>query len=402
MPKTAPPPSAVDRFQADLNRLAPLVPGSGLGLAVSGGPDSTALALLTQHALPHVRLQVAVVDHGLRLESAAEAERVTSWLQARGFAAELLTFQPPDTGVTSAKMERARLARYGLLQTWARRRGLLRVWLGHQADDQRETILMRQEQGSGSEGARGMDRVRTDADVVFERPLLDWPKQALVELCKGAGWETVTDPTNADPRTRRGAMRIAADDEAYGDTDFEAEKQPATLDARAVVTDPLGHAWVRSSALTPAMVQALCAWVRGGHYAPTMLAAQAAVAALAKGARTSLYGCVIEHRSEGWTLVTREARRASTLRAVPTPSGGMRVDDRWTVEQDEGGTWGLLGPDPAADTGTLPARVCAPLLTWNGVAPRLSEGALIWPENRATFRPHRPLFVHRAKEWDAP
>ena len=66
-----PDPALVDRFRADLDAL--IEPGSTLGLAVSGGPDSLALLLLAAAARPG-EVEAATVDHGLRPESRDEAE----------------------------------------------------------------------------------------------------------------------------------------------------------------------------------------------------------------------------------------------------------------------------------------------------------------------------------------
>ena len=72
-PAAEPPAELVARFKAALERLWP--EGGKLGLAVSGGPDSLAMMLLAEAAIPE-RFEVATVDHGLRPDSANECAMV--------------------------------------------------------------------------------------------------------------------------------------------------------------------------------------------------------------------------------------------------------------------------------------------------------------------------------------
>lgn len=96
----------VDRFCDDLSHLPAVPAGTRLGLAVSGGPDSSALLWLTKQALPFVHLSVAIVDHGLRTESAAEAQSVKQAIDRMGLQAEVLRWEPAEK-VMSGKMELA-------------------------------------------------------------------------------------------------------------------------------------------------------------------------------------------------------------------------------------------------------------------------------------------------------
>ena len=293
MPPHDPSSLTAEAFRAAvLASLPPLAPGTALGLAVSGGPDSLALAHLSAAAFPELSLRVAVVDHGLRAASAGEAIAVRERLAAFLPDVDILTWDPPFD-VTGGRMEKARLARFGLLADWARARGILRVWLGHHADDQAETIALRHARGTGAVGARGMARRRVDPDVIFERPLLDWPKQALVDYCTTQGLPYVLDPTNSDPRTGRGRLRQRA-------TALPTTSRPSTpslvpsvrASARGVVTDPMGYAWCQTEALDVATLSAVTAWVRGGFYAPSAERVVAAFQRLQTEPRVSLHGCV--------------------------------------------------------------------------------------------------------------
>src|SRR5579872_4348926 len=100
-----PDPALVARFTSDLRALWP--DQGVLGLAVSGGPDSLGLLLLAAAALPG-SIAAATVDHGLRLESAAEAKAVARLCAQLGVPHEILRVDVAPGNVQS----QARQARY--------------------------------------------------------------------------------------------------------------------------------------------------------------------------------------------------------------------------------------------------------------------------------------------------
>ncbi|WP_296711908.1 tRNA lysidine(34) synthetase TilS [Rhodoblastus sp.] len=180
-------------------------------LAVSGGPDSLALmhlAALWRDAGASVPLHVATVDHGLRPESGAEAAQVGRWARALGLPHETLVWRgdKPASGL----QERAREARYALLFGHCRAIGAEAVVTAHHADDQWETILIRLARGSGLAGLAGMARDQIFPQGRLLRPLLDVPKQALIDFCRGQGQDFFTDPSNANPVFDRARWRAAA------------------------------------------------------------------------------------------------------------------------------------------------------------------------------------------------
>ena len=113
-------------------------PGAALGLAVSGGGDSLALLLLAHAALPG-RVKAATVDHGLRQESADEADRVARYCAELGVAHTTLTVSVARGNT----QEQARKASYAALGDWAKENDLGALATAHQMDDQAETFLMR-------------------------------------------------------------------------------------------------------------------------------------------------------------------------------------------------------------------------------------------------------------------
>lgn len=182
----------------------------GLLLAVSGGPDSTALLALADRwrrgrAVP---VAVATVDHGLRPDSAAEAKAVAAGCAARGLRHAILTWTggKPATGLPAA----ARAARYAMLAAHARAIGADTIVTAHHADDQAETVLMRLLRGSGPAGLAGMAPISPAPgapDLKLARPLLACPKADLVELCRAENLPFFEDPTNADEAYRRPQLR---------------------------------------------------------------------------------------------------------------------------------------------------------------------------------------------------
>jgi tRNA(Ile)-lysidine synthase len=180
---------------------------SGLVLAVSGGPDSTALMLLAARWRDHARVPLAVasVDHGLRAEASAEARKVGEWAAALGLPHAILNWRGEKPA--QAIQEKAREARYALLFAHARALGADAVATGHHADDQWETVVFRLARGSGVGGLAGMARDQAFPDGRLIRPLLGLPKQSLVDYCRAENQSFFEDPSNRDPAFARARLR---------------------------------------------------------------------------------------------------------------------------------------------------------------------------------------------------
>ena len=175
-------------------------------LAVSGGPDSTALMHVAARCGPPARLRVATVDHGLRPEAAEEARAVASLAARLGLPHRTLVWNRPHRG--SGLQAAARDARYRLLAAHAAAIGAGLVLTGHTADDQAETVLMRLIAGSGPAGLAGMRPERPLAPgIVLARPFLGLPKVDLVAHCEAHGLSVLHDPSNADDRFARARLR---------------------------------------------------------------------------------------------------------------------------------------------------------------------------------------------------
>lgn len=178
-------------------------------LAVSGGPDSTALMLLAstwRASCPEApELAVATVDHGLRPEAREEAEAVGSLARSLGLAHTVLEL--PTCLPSSRLQEAARNARYVALLAHAHAIDADVIATAHTRDDQAETVLFRLMRGSGLSGLSAIPLVRELGGIMLMRPLLGWEKSELVAACAAAGVDFVRDPSNADPRFARARLR---------------------------------------------------------------------------------------------------------------------------------------------------------------------------------------------------
>lgn len=187
---------------------------STLLLAVSGGPDSTALMLLAARWRKTLKIKpklIAVtVDHGLRAESKREAAAVARLARKLGIAHRTLHWRgaKPKTGLQEA----ARVARYRLLADAARKAKASHLLTAHTRDDQAETVLIRMSRGSGLAGLAAMARVSPvpgDAagQIRLIRPLLDIAKARLIATLRAAKIPFADDPSNRDPRFTRARLR---------------------------------------------------------------------------------------------------------------------------------------------------------------------------------------------------
>ena len=193
---------------------ADLASSETLLLAVSGGPDSTALLLLAARWRAGLRrgpdLVAVTVDHGLRPEGAAEAVAVKRLARKLGVAHRTLAWsgKKPSTGLQQA----ARDARYRLLAEAAGRAGARHILTAHTLDDQAETVLFRLARGSGLSGLGAMSRtaplpVDGLGGLLLVRPLLEIPKGRLIATCEAEGAGFAADASNADPRFARTRLR---------------------------------------------------------------------------------------------------------------------------------------------------------------------------------------------------
>ena len=182
---------------------------SAIVLAVSGGPDSTALMWLAARWRSRIkhgpRLVAVTIDHGLRAEAAREARAVKRLAQSLGLAHRTMrwTGPKPKTGLPAA----ARAARYRLLVKAAEGSGATHIATAHTLDDQAETFLMRMSRGSGVAGLAAMARESERDGFVVSRPFLHVSKARLIATLARAKLAFTDDPTNRDRSFTRPRLR---------------------------------------------------------------------------------------------------------------------------------------------------------------------------------------------------
>lgn len=175
-----------------------LTPGEAVVAAVSGGGDSVALlGILLELGHP---VTAAHLDHGTRGGESAEDAVFVAGLCGRLGVELVLERIPVDRERQRGESfeTAARRIRYGFLERVSAERGLA-VATGHQAEDQAETVVMRQRRGAGARGLSGMAPCRPLGRSRLIRPLLSCRREALRGYlrARGLGWRE--DVTNADP-----------------------------------------------------------------------------------------------------------------------------------------------------------------------------------------------------------
>lgn len=194
-------------FAALMAPFCPFESGPVLAVAVSGGRDSLALALLAQDwaSARGGRIVGLIVDHGLRRESAEEARGTRATLGGCGIESEILVWlgAKPSSGLQEA----ARAMRYRLLFDACRRRGILHLLAAHHADDQAETVTIRAGRGSGPDGLAGMAALVEHRHVRLLRPLLGVSRAQLTATLQRRGVVWIDDPSNVDLRFERARLR---------------------------------------------------------------------------------------------------------------------------------------------------------------------------------------------------
>ncbi|MEL6112996.1 MAG: tRNA lysidine(34) synthetase TilS [Pseudomonadota bacterium] len=319
----------LDQFSQTLKRLS--LPPRAL-IAVSGGRDSMALALLCGNAVKIGALRtefIAVtVDHGLRKTSAAEANTVKDWCAALGLAHRTVRWERAGARPESAVQARARDARYALLCKLANTLEAGAILTGHTLDDQAETVWMRMMRGSGPSGLAGMRHERliaadAGAPVRLVRPFLSTRRKDLTTVLQAHHQPFLDDPSNANAdfervRTRGllsalAARSIIAPEQLAATArrcarqcDQEVKTRPALARAVGLTVEGWGGVtvcaarWARHGASHEANLATLAGQIIGavgqkrGAVDPA-LAFGSVDTALGDG-RATLGGCLIEHK----------------------------------------------------------------------------------------------------------
>ena len=310
-----------------------------LGVAVSGGSDSTALLMLLADR-GVADLHVVTVDHGLREESAQEAADVARLCGRLGLAHDVLRWE--GWNGQGNLMAAARAARYALLTDWAKANRIADIALGHTQDDLAETLMMRLRRGAGLDGLSAMAARFEQGGVCFHRPLLGATRAQLRHLLQEQGIAWSEDATNSDARFERARIRSAMaalelDSETLAETALalraardaleicvaQVADEAVTLDRGDVL---IAHDMLKAQPeeIARRLMQAALIHVSGAAYGPRGAELGRLLAGLDRA--HTLLGCrIIPQR--GSLRVTREWNAVAGLRARP----GALWDGRWIV-----------------------------------------------------------------------
>lgn len=238
-------PAVADVRRAVRTNLADLDSGQVVLVALSGGPDSLALAAGLAFEAPKLGLRAGavIVDHGLQEGSAQVAAQAAQ--QAQQLGLEPVIIRSVKVVPQSGPEADARSARYGAFEHVAQETNAAAVMLGHTLDDQAETVLLGLTRGSGATSLAGMSEV----NGLYRRPLLGLRREHTVTACADQGLEPWNDPHNQDSsftrvRIRNEVMPVLEDKlgpgvaEALARTAQQLRQDAAVLDAMAAEVMP--------------------------------------------------------------------------------------------------------------------------------------------------------------------
>jgi len=360
-------PISAGEFADLMAPFGPFAPQTKLALAISGGPDSMALAWCMKHWAQQsdCQIQAFIVDHALRPESRFEAQQTQQRLQQLGIAAEILRWDHPP--LVSRIHLQARKARYGLLNDACKNHGCTYLLTAHHQDDQGETILMRLAKGSGIDGLAGIPARSRQDELTLLRPFLPVAKARLLASCKAARLAFVTDTSNASDHYARGRLRrvlplLASEGLTPKALSLLGQRAAAARDALDHYTDLLiaeASAQDITGAITfhteklravPVAIidRALTAALQAIHpqdYPPdyqSVTRLRDLVLTSESMAPRTLHGCLIS-QSATQVQIAREAA-AILATAALKPGGSVIWDQRWRIAASADAPPGMIRP----------------------------------------------------------
>jgi tRNA(Ile)-lysidine synthase len=340
--------------------LGPFEPKPLVAVACSGGVDSlTLLDLASAWARSRGGSVLALCfDHGLRPESAAEAEMVLG--VARSLDAEGRILRWIGDKPASGLHERARAARRAALEAACVEAGCLHLLMAHHGDDQAETVWQRLARGSGPDGLAAMAAVSVRPALRLLRPFLGQSKARLIATARARGLTWAEDPSNASLRYERGRQRAMGDvlaalggtPSTFRDLADRAGRDRDALERRlapglADLVETVGEGWLRLSrdrlaAAAPWEAARALAWAASAlsgaaHPIDPRPLADLLGAPPPPGRGRTLGGCLWWAEGRDHLLVCRECRGLDR-RPMPLAAGvTVSWDGRYEIEARRAG-----------------------------------------------------------------
>ena len=190
-------------FEKDLNKLR----AKTFLVAVSGGPDSLALAALTKiYSSKNIKkFYYALINHNIRSNSLSEAKQVKILLKKFGIRLEVINNKKK---ITKNIQGEARKIRYDNLINFCKKKNIKTIITAHNLEDQVETFFIRLSRGSGLTGLSSMKtHTKINKDIYLFRPLLGTKKKYLIKISKIVFKKYFKDPSNLDKKYLRSKIR---------------------------------------------------------------------------------------------------------------------------------------------------------------------------------------------------
>jgi len=199
----------MNKFAETVKKYNLIQKGDKILLGVSGGPDSLALLfqLVSIKSKMGLALHIAHIDHNLRSDSETDAYFVKKLAEKLNIPFSLKKLDPDFTKKQGSLEEICREARLDFFIKTAKKIKAHKVALGHNLDDQAETILMRLLRGTGLSGLTGISAKRNIRGVVFIRPLLETPRCKIDKFLKRKSVRPRVDSTNQKDLFLRNKIR---------------------------------------------------------------------------------------------------------------------------------------------------------------------------------------------------
>jgi len=336
-------PDFLKKFKSAMEKLQPFEAKPHLAIAVSGGVDSMALVKL---ALAWVQAQggqltALHVDHGLRKESAQEAQKVKTWMEELGVPCSVLQWQ--HGLIASGIQEKARDARYRLLLEKCAQEKILHLLVAHHEEDALETLKIRKTAQSGPWGLAGMSACQEFDSTRILRPLLGFTKEGLKEIL--GDHPHVEDPSNQNLKFRR--VQVRQEEDLFRESLIETleayqaqrqEQERFLLSAMSVYVSLFqeGYALIDPKfgtnlplVLSLKLLGHVLRCIGGLEYLPRQTGLQLLFDKLQKGVAATCGGCQLKP-FQGKILVVREARMASQVVSNEAP---FLWDNRFFVDK---------------------------------------------------------------------
>jgi len=317
-----------------------------IGVAISGGSDSTALLVkMANWAVGRgITVFAATVDHGLRPEAASEAQQVAGLCATLGIAHMILPWRGWDG--RGNLQDQARQARHLLLSDWAHSAEIETIALGHSLNDQAETVMLRLMRGSGVDGLAGMASGVTRSNIRWIRPLLGTSRQDIRDELTDQGIAWSDDPSNQDIgferiKVRKLMRELDISNTGLAETAGRMQRarealeiethQTASAIAEVTLAGDVEFDRVKFFETPEEIRQRLLAhalkWVASNAYRPRLDGLLRVMKSLVAGNKATLAGCVCEITKSGKIRVSREPASVSGVNCQITEIW----DGRWAI-----------------------------------------------------------------------